>query len=96
MECCSAQLPTPTASVHIENELDINMRGYRQTQLLNIATEARKLRDSATDITEALITIEGFIAGLKNFAVEVHLSTSSLTLLEFCSGQSGVYAGEIH
>ena len=38
-----------------------------------IAEEATKLRESATDVQEALNEIQGYVTRLKDIAVEVHI-----------------------
>lgn len=55
----------------MENELDRSIRYYRKVELLALAAEAATLRESATDVGEALVKIDGFLAILKNLAVEV-------------------------
>jgi hypothetical protein len=65
-------LPDLLSSVHMENELDRHSRYYRQVELLALAAEAGTLRESATDVGEALVKIDGFLATLKNLAVEVN------------------------
>jgi len=71
------QLPKPTASVHVENELDRCLRGYRESQLASIAGEAAELRDTETNVDRALNKLERFLATLNNLAVEVRLVHSS-------------------
>lgn len=55
----------------MENELDRNIRYHRKVELLAIAAEAATLRESATDVGEALVKIDGFLATLKSLAIEV-------------------------
>ena len=64
-------LPTPTPSVHVENELDRYLRYYRETQLVNVADDAAQLRDTATNVDKALTKLERFLSTLSNLAVEV-------------------------
>ena len=39
--------------------------------MAHMCKEAKKLRESATDMNEALGEVEGYLAQLKNLAVEV-------------------------
>ena len=56
---------------HIENELDRHLRLFREAELVYIGKSARKLRETSTDIKEALSEAETFLALLKNLATEV-------------------------
>lgn len=61
---------------HVQNDLDRQMRYYRDTELEHIRKSCLKLRESATDVTDAMGDVEGYLALLKNLAVEViHLSS---------------------
>ncbi len=64
-------LPPIIEGQHVENELDQNMRFYRESELRQICKEARQLRLSATDITVAMQEVNLYLAQLKNIAVEV-------------------------
>ena len=57
--------------LQVDNELDHNMCQYREIEMKSIVKKARKLRESATDVTEALTTIEGYLATLKKMTDEV-------------------------
>ena len=72
--CCVVlrkQLPRPTASTHVENELDRYLLQFRETQLAGIADDAALLRDTATNVDKALAKLERFLSTLSNLAVEV-------------------------
>ena len=47
------------------------MRYYREVELEHIRKDARLLRQNATDIKDAMMDIENYLAQLKNIAVEV-------------------------
>ena len=64
-------MPKVQSNIHVQNDLDRQLRYYREVELEHICTEARKLRESATDMTEAISEVENFLAQLKNLAVEV-------------------------
>ena len=70
---CSKPLPLPVEGYHVSNELDRLLRGYRESELQSVMAAAQKLRESATDVNEALSEMEGYAARLKNMAVEVCL-----------------------
>jgi hypothetical protein len=65
------QLPSLNNAVHMETELDRNIRHYREVELTSMANEAGTLRENATDVVEALNRIDGFLSSLKNMASEV-------------------------
>ena len=64
-------LPPIIEGQHVENELDQNMRFYRESELRQICKEARQLRLSATDITVAMQEVNLYLPQLKNIAVKV-------------------------
>ena len=59
------------------NELDMLMAKNRAAELACIVDMASKLRQSATDVLEALSDVEGYLTMLKNMAVEVSISGPS-------------------
>ena len=63
-----------TASVHVENELDRQLRICRETELANIANEAAQMRDVETNIDKALTKLDRFLSTLTNLAVEVQVA----------------------
>ncbi len=68
---CRKPLPKITEGHQVENELDRQLRYYRETELEHISKEATKLREVATDVSEALNEVEGYMASLKNLQIEV-------------------------
>lgn len=64
-------LPDVLEDFHMQNELDLQLRQYRSTELRYIVGEATKLRETATDINEALAEVENYLASLKNMSIEV-------------------------
>ena len=67
------KLPEPTAGRHVSNELDVLTREYRQFELDNIIHNVIKLKQSATDVQEAMAEVENYLQILKNIAKEVSL-----------------------
>ena len=67
----SKPLPQIQDGVHVQNDLDRQLRYYREVELEHMVKEAKKLRETATDMNEALTEVEGYAAQLKNLAVEV-------------------------
>ena len=47
------------------------MRYFRETELDHIRKEATKLREVATDVKEAMVEVETYLASLKNLQIEV-------------------------
>ena len=68
---CSKPLPQAEPGRHIQNNLDKQMQFYRELELEYIRNEATKLRENATDLSEALNEVENYLAQLKNLATEV-------------------------
>ena len=70
----------------MQNELDRQLRFYRESEMEYIKKEATKLRESATDIHETLSEVEGYLAQLRNLCVEVSsLMVNSKIILKFYS-----------
>nr|XP_022342080.1 myoferlin-like isoform X4 [Crassostrea virginica] len=67
---CRKKLPEPTAGRHVSNELDALTREYRQFELDNIIDNVIKLKQSATDVQEAMAEVENYLQILKNIAKE--------------------------
>ncbi|XP_013388295.1 dysferlin-like isoform X2 [Lingula anatina] len=67
---CSQPLPQPEPGRHIPNELDVHLQEHRLAELDFVKGEALKLRENATDVTDALQEVEGLASCLKNIAVE--------------------------
>ena len=65
------ELPTPIEGQQVQNELDRQLRFYRESEMYHIRKDAAKLRESATDINEALAAAETYLAQLGNLAIEV-------------------------
>ena len=55
----------------VENELDRQLKYFRETELDHIRKEATRLREVATDVTEAMNECENYLAALKNLQIEV-------------------------
>ena len=66
-------LPEIVQGTHAVNDLDRMLRMFRESELAHIKHEAKKLRDNATDVHEALSDVEGYLAALKNLAIEVRI-----------------------
>ncbi len=66
-------LPNVIEGKQVANELDRQLRYYRETELEHIQKEAVKLRENATDVNEAMGEIEGYLGQLRNLAIEVRL-----------------------
>lgn len=64
-------MPDVVDGVHMQNDLDIQMRQFRISEMGYIVDEASKLRETATDIDDALAEVESYLATLKNLSVEV-------------------------
>jgi len=72
------------------------MRYYREVELEHIRKDARLLRLNATDIKDAMMDIEMYLAQLKNIAVEVsglppggtvcNITTSALQIILYVKG----------
>jgi len=71
MRDCRKPLPDVKDGVHTQNDLDIQMRKYRISEMSYIVDEAGKLRETATDIDDALADVEMYLATLKNLSIEV-------------------------
>ena len=67
----------------MENELDRQLRDYRETELEHIHKEASKLREVATDVNEALNEVENYLATLQNLQIEVR--SNSIPFITSCS-----------
>ncbi|XP_062617173.1 dysferlin-like, partial [Saccostrea cucullata] len=67
---CKKPLPEPKPGKHISNELDRLTREYRQFELENIGNSVDKLKQSATDVHEAVAEVENFLQILRNMARE--------------------------
>ena len=79
-------LPEIIEGQHVQNELDRQLRFYRESEMEYIKKEATKLRESATDIHETLSEVEGYLAQLRNLCVEVSsLMVNSKIILKFYS-----------
>lgn len=68
-------LPDVLEDFHMQNELDLQLRQFRSTELQYVVEEATKLRETATDINEALAEVENYLACLKNLTIEVWCTT---------------------
>ncbi|XP_070210966.1 myoferlin-like isoform X3 [Littorina saxatilis] len=86
---CSKTLPEPEKGVHVHNELDILMAKNRSGELAHIVEMASKLRLSATDVLEALGDVEGYLAALKNLAIEPQNSMPDVVIW-MISGQKRI------
>ena len=74
-------LPNVETGVHVDNELDRNIRSYRISVMGDIvrrAGELKKQMKKEANIKESLNEIKNYLAMLKNLTVEVE----SLTLFE--------------
>lgn len=71
-------LSLPQSGYHMENELDKNIRTYREIELKDITENAERIMNNATDINEALSEIENILERLKSLAIEVNLKYISL------------------
>lgn len=67
---CKKPLPKIDSSTPGVNELDLKIQETRMMEKLAILEEASKLRESATDVGEAMTEIEGYMQRLKDIAVE--------------------------
>ncbi|XP_056005330.1 myoferlin-like isoform X6 [Ostrea edulis] len=67
---CRKSLPEPKAGKHVSNELDRLTREYRQFEFDNIKENVIKLKQSATDVHEAMAEVENYLQILKNLAKE--------------------------
>ncbi|XP_062590633.1 dysferlin-like [Saccostrea cucullata] len=67
---CKKPLPEPKPGKHVSNELDRLTREYRQFELENIGHSVGKLKQSATDVHEAIAEVENFLQILRNMAKE--------------------------
>ncbi|EDO36866.1 predicted protein, partial [Nematostella vectensis] len=67
---CRRPLPEVSSKTAGANDLDFKKYAQREKEKLAIAEEARKLRDNATDIEEAMNEIEGYQKRLELVAVE--------------------------
>ena len=84
--CGSKPLPEPVDGQHVQNELDIQLRHYRETEMYHIRKTGKQLRDNATNVADAMQDVEGFLALLKNLAIEVlslRLNTSYIVENEY-------------
>lgn len=72
-ECMIFRKPLPDVldGFHMQNDLDIQMRQFRISEMTYIVDEAGKLRETATDIDDALTEVESYLATLKNLSLEV-------------------------
>ncbi|XP_060557298.1 dysferlin-like isoform X3 [Ruditapes philippinarum] len=70
VEDCKKPLPTPKKGTHLPTELDTLLTTYRQYEMETLIEMATNLRESATDINEALNEAENFLQILHNLAVE--------------------------
>ena len=66
----SKRLPEVEPGRHVANDLDRQLRSYREAELAYIHEEATRLRTTATDINEVLHEVENYLALLRNMAVE--------------------------
>ncbi|XP_076460960.1 myoferlin-like isoform X2 [Babylonia areolata] len=86
---CRKKLPEPQKGTHVPNELDVLMTKNRTAELANIIDMATKLRQSATDVMEALTDVEGYLTILKNLAVEPQNSMPDVVIW-MISGQKRI------
>ncbi|XP_052821675.1 myoferlin isoform X1 [Octopus bimaculoides] len=63
-------LSLPQSGYHMENELDKNIRAFREIELKDITENAERVMNNATDINEALSEIESILERLKGLAIE--------------------------
>ena len=70
-------MPEIIEGQQVQNDLDRQLRFYRESELEYIRKVATRLRESATDVQEALQEVEHFLAQLKNLTVEVRVGTVS-------------------
>ena len=66
-------MPEIIEGQQVQNDLDRQLRFYRESELEYIRKVATRLRESATDVQEALQEVEHFLAQLKNLTVEVRV-----------------------
>ena len=59
------------ATLNGVNELDLKIQEIRQEELLVLVNEASTLREQATDINEAMDTIDGYLRRLRDLCDEV-------------------------
>ncbi|XP_025096654.1 myoferlin-like isoform X4 [Pomacea canaliculata] len=86
---CKKPLPEPRKGVHVDNELDRLMRKQRVEELASISDMALKLRESATDVTEALSDVETYLQILNNMAIEPQNSMPDV-IIWMISGQKRI------
>ncbi|KAL5022080.1 hypothetical protein ScPMuIL_001235 [Solemya velum] len=70
VEDCGQPLPQPQPGYHVANDLDRSLYQYRRCELDTIKGMAVKLRESATDVNQALSEVDNFVQMLKNLATE--------------------------
>ena len=52
------ELPQPIPGTHRANELDKSLLSYRKTELTKLKQAASRLRESATDVDEAVAELQ--------------------------------------
>nr|KAG5693813.1 hypothetical protein BaRGS_004421 [Batillaria attramentaria] len=86
---CKKPMPKPQKGTHVTNELDRLMAHYRTAELAAIMDMAVKLRESATDVTEALSEVENYLQILRNVTVEPQNSMPDVVIW-MISGQKRI------
>ncbi|XP_064602895.1 myoferlin-like isoform X2 [Liolophura sinensis] len=67
---CSKPLPKVKSGTHTSNDLDLKLAEYRKNEMSGLVSQAKKLRDTARDIHEALSEVETYLQTLMNMAQE--------------------------
>ncbi|KAK2145131.1 hypothetical protein LSH36_700g01069 [Paralvinella palmiformis] len=88
---CRKPLAPVIDGQHIQNELDRHLRYYREAELRHMKQSAKKLRESATDIKEALDEVEGYLAQLNNLATEPQNSMPDVIIWMICGSKRVAY-----
>lgn len=83
-DCFSKPLPQVKAGTHTSNDLDLKLAEYRKNEMHGLVSQAKKLRDTARDIHEALSEVETYLQTLINMAQEVRLATYMLHCFLSC------------
>lgn len=64
-------MPRADTKTQVENDLDANLRVWRESELSAIALDTISLRDTSTSIDDLLEVLEAHLASVRQLAIEV-------------------------
>lgn len=64
-------MPLPNPKTQVQNDLDINLRYWREAEMAAVSSSAVALRDTVTSIDDALEEMESYLITFKRLTKEV-------------------------